>query len=344
MCKTVQTPALLYKCEPESWMLTYSISMRYIIGYSTMVLFSFSFLALPIGIVGIFIALLLDAKIISTIIFATLMSSFCIKSTEWIGVRKFGQFWYELLDFHSNLSPAECQQFLNEGEKQSYICAMHPHGVVPFTGVLYAAYCDQYFTSTNNQTLYGFGAAANIVLYLPFLRNIMGWLSVSSADYTSMKKRLMNSELYSNQFHKNTKHVFLLPGGIAEIYTSAPKKHIVVFKRRKGLCKLSLETGAQIIPVYVFGATDFFENLVGGDNFIAKIARKLRVGLTLFYGPYFLPIPHIPKITFCYGKPLSVQKWDTSKGPIPEEVISALHQEVIYSLARINVLLYSTSC
>lgn len=49
------------------------------------------------------------------------------------------------------------------------------------------------------------------------------------------------------------RNLFILPGGIAEIFTSTPGKHVVVFNRRRGIVKLALETGAHILPSYVFG-------------------------------------------------------------------------------------------
>ena len=40
---------------------------------------------------------------------------------------------------------------------------------------------------------------------------------------------------------------------MAEIFTSTPGKHVVIFKSRKGLIRLALESGAQLVPCYVFG-------------------------------------------------------------------------------------------
>ena len=37
----------------------------------------------------------------------------------------------------------------------------------------------------------GFGAAADVVMYLPFLRNIMAWLSAGSASYKALKEGLV---------------------------------------------------------------------------------------------------------------------------------------------------------
>ena len=45
------------------------------------------------------------------------------------------------------------------------VTCMHPHGIVPYAAAIWAAYCDQYLPD-----LYGFGATADVVLYIPFLR------------------------------------------------------------------------------------------------------------------------------------------------------------------------------
>lgn len=104
------------------------------------------------------------------------------------------------------------------------------------------------------------------------------------------------------------RHLFILPGGIAEIFTSKPKSHCIVFKSRKGLVKLSIETGAEIVPCYVFGGTDFFSNLSTGEGWLSRISRRLRVGVTIFWGYLFLPLPYTPKVTMVIGDPIPVPK------------------------------------
>lgn len=46
------------------------------------------------------------------------------------------------------------------------------------------------------------------------------------------------------------------------------------------------------MPVYVFGATDFYDNIGGGngENWLSKYLRKLRCCGGLFLGPYCLPV------------------------------------------------------
>ena len=106
-----------------------------------------------------------------------------------------------------------------------------------------------------------------------------------------------------NAAGRKPNHLYILPGGVAEIFTSTPGRHTIVFKNRRGLCKLAIETGAQLIPCYVFGGTDFFNNLATDDGFFASLSRTLRMGVTIFWGPLGLPIPYAPKVRvlhFCW--------------------------------------------
>lgn len=134
-----------------------------------------------------------------------------------------------------------------------------------------------------------------------------------------------------NKAGRSPRHLFILPGGIAEIFTSTPGKNIVIFKERKGLIKLALETGTLLIPCYVFGASDVFHNFSTGEGILSKLGRKYRIGGTMFFGHFGLPIPFSPRMTMCFADPLPVVKW-TGEGPIPNEMVDALHTEYIQAL------------
>lgn len=134
-----------------------------------------------------------------------------------------------------------------------------------------------------------------------------------------------------NAAGRRPRHLYILPGGVAEVFTSTPKKHAIVFKKRKGLVKLSLETGAQLCPTYVFGGTDFFNNLATHSGAFSRISRSLRMGITIFWGQFGLPIPFSPRVTLCIADPLPVEKW-TGDGPVPAEKIEELHKRYLDSI------------
>jgi len=187
---------------------------------------------------------------------------------------------------------------------------MHPHGIIPLQAVLWAAYCDQYLSDTgtdgSHRALYGFGAAANAVLYVPFLRNMMAWLAADSADYPVLRRGLLEGKSpVVNKAGRTPKHLYILPGGIAEIFTSQPGKDICLV--RSGILRLSLDTKTPLIPVYVFGGTYFFENALTSDTSLSKLFRKLRLGATLFWGQFYSPVlPMTPRVTMVVGTPQCV--------------------------------------
>lgn len=127
---------------------------------------------------------------------------------------------------------------------------------------------------------------------------------------------------------RHPRNLFILPGGIAEVFTSHPGKYTIVFQQRKGLCKLALEAGVAIVPTYVFGATDFYHNLITADTWFARLCRHFHIALTLFWGPFHLPVPYYPKLTMCCADPIYVSKQEKPT----EEQIDALHSQYLKAL------------
>ena len=224
------------------------------------------------------------------------------------------------------------------GSEKQLILAMHPHGIVPYQAILWAAFCEEYFTDwSTGEHLFGFGAAADVVCYIPFLRQWMGWLSAGPAGYSVLKQGLTKGEhAIVNSSGRRPRHLFVLPGGVAEVFTSTPGKNIIVFQGRRGLTRLSIETGAEIIPVYVFGGTDFFNNLATSGGWLSTISRKLKMGITLFWGRFNLPfLPFTPKVTQVVGKPIPIPKGYSGTGPVPEELIEELHATYIREIREL---------
>ena len=56
--------------------------------------------------------------------------------------------------------------------------------------IIYSLMCAGGPSAPSDKKMYGFGAAADVVMYVPFLRNIMGWLSGGPASYKALKDGL----------------------------------------------------------------------------------------------------------------------------------------------------------
>lgn len=266
--------------------------MVHLIGWISLVSFCSIFVLGPITLVSL-LFLLPKYPEKSTAVFVLLCSTIAFPVKPWRGFRKIFQLWYPILDFRHNLpehfdsSPAYKQML-----DKPTIVAMHPHGIIPIHGCIWASFCDQFMN-----TFYGFGATANIVFFVPFLKTIMQFLDAREASYNVLKAGLLQRQ-----------SLFIMPGGVAEIFLAAPGSNIdrIIIRRRRKLMKLALETGADLIPVYVFGGKEYFKQVSTSENALCRFSRKMRMGMTLFWGQYGLPIPFPAKTSFVLGAPLHV--------------------------------------
>jgi hypothetical protein len=184
------------------------------------------------------------------------------------------------------------------------------------SGYLWCAFCDQHFPNR-----YGFGALTDIAMRLPLLRHVMSWLSSTSATKKVLLKRMNAGD-----------NLYILPGGVSEIFLACPGRRDHVIKSpRRGLIKLALETGAVLVPIYVFGANDFYNQLAtyGSNtgrgaiddrtrrtgqaaaptmNLFGKaqrsVSRLTRGGFSFFWGQYGSPLPFEVKCSTVLGDPL----------------------------------------
>ena len=168
----------------------------------------------------------------------------------------------------------------------------------------------------------------------------VGWLSGQAASYSTLQRGL-TAGVRQGTF--NGKHpgrnLYMLPGGLAEIFTAQPGKHVIVWRARRGLCRLALETGARLTPMYIFGGNDFFYQTNTSDSWLARTSRACGISVTLFWGwRWWLPVvPLVPPhgVTIALTDALPARRTAAADGRPTEEEISALHQE--YEVALRNL-------
>ena len=335
-------PPQLYTCSPEAWTWLPK-PLRLVLGWVSILLFCWSFAAAPLCLLLLLPITWRVAPICAgAYLAAVTLSLLAGPAQERPFVRRIGQLWYECLGFRCNLDAAKIEEMaIRTAKGEQFILAMHPHGILPLQAILWAAYCDQYLRHPIHakDSVYGFGAAADIVGKLPFLRQLMGWLTSGSATYSVLKKGLTEGySPHASLAGRKVRHLYLLPGGVAEVFTSQVGRDAVVFKKRRGLCRLALETGASLVPVYVFGGTDFFYNLATAEGWLSRLSRRFRMGLTLPYGRFGLPIPMVPAsgVSLVLGEP--IQTGQQNGGPMenpPDEAVDELHAKYLEGLNQL---------
>eukprot|EP00522_Entomoneis_paludosa_P003309 CAMPEP_0172471530 /NCGR_PEP_ID=MMETSP1065-20121228/67866_1 /TAXON_ID=265537 /ORGANISM="Amphiprora paludosa, Strain CCMP125" /LENGTH=291 /DNA_ID=CAMNT_0013229633 /DNA_START=215 /DNA_END=1090 /DNA_ORIENTATION=- len=179
-------------------------------------------------------------------------------------------------------------------EKQSanYMLACQPHGVLSYVGIMSAVVAPPAVQGKLPT------AVADAVLHTPILKHVMGIFGLISASKKSLIKTMTK-----NKGVQGT--VVLYVGGLAELFLSDENEERLYLKNRKGFIKLSLQTGVDIVPIYMFGNTTVLSVMKHG--LLSSLSRKLGASLTYMWGKWYLPIPRNDcKLLYVSGKPVGI--------------------------------------
>lgn len=131
---------------------------------------------------------------------------------------------------------------------------------------------------------------------IPFFRELplnWGFASCSSASIKNMMNASNNPNHPANRDGFTSNAAVLVVGGAAESLHCRPNNFQLVLKKRKGFCKIALETGASLVPVLHFGELDLFDqppNPPGSPlrNFQEWIKNTTGIAPAAFRGVGFL--------------------------------------------------------
>lgn len=124
-------------------------------------------------------------------------------------------------------------------------------------------------------------------------------------------------------------------GGINEMfYTPGSSSYEqIILSKRKGFIKLALQTGADIIPLYSFGANQTYYRIAGPHSWLCKISTALRVSITPWLGRWWIPLGVIPfqyPIMTVTGDVFSVPKVEESE--VTDELVEKVHADFCQAL------------
>ena len=190
-----------------------------------------------------------------------------------------------------------------------FIIAGFPHAAnadfrAPMDGIIHQAFPH---TADRIRTL-----AASAIFRIPIVRELGLWTGCIDARREVAEQCLDRG-----------RSLVILPGGTAEQLRTSYGKEIVYLQRRKGFVKLAMQKSVPIVPLYAFGASDYYYTSHALYGFREWIQKKLGVCVPLamgFWGSLLSPMP--VKTILVFGKPmLFVTK--TKGAPTPEEVDEA---------------------
>jgi 1-acyl-sn-glycerol-3-phosphate acyltransferase len=165
--------------------------------------------------------------------------------------------------------------------------------------------------------------AATVIFRLPLVREFALWTGCIDASRAVASKAL-----------RAGRSILVLPGGEAEQIRTVHGKEKVYLQRRKGFIKIALRHGVPIVPVYVFGASDYYHTWFLGYGLRLWIMKKLGICITLAFGLYGSTLCPMPvETTIVFGKPLDVTI-KAAGAPSDKEVVDA-HQQFCEALRKL---------
>ena len=166
------------------------------------------------------------------------------------------------------------------------------------------------------------GLAADALLRIPIVGTRLRALGLTSASRDNARKMLRDGWALG-----------VSSGGIAEIFETGGNKNgerveTIILKSRGGLAKLALETGAYLVPSYIFGNTLCLKVWHDPWGIMRAISRRLRVSIVYFTGRFGLPSPYRVPLLGVLGSPIEVP---LTPNPSKEQIsalLSKLESEV----------------
>ncbi|XP_058678920.1 2-acylglycerol O-acyltransferase 3 [Ammospiza caudacuta] len=193
---------------------------------------------------------------------------------------------------------------------RSYILPAHPHGIscIGVFGAFVTGGCGAWGDPNPSggpcPGLRPNLAALEGLFRLPLYREY-----AMAAGLCPVSQRCLDSVL-----SRPSQALLIVVGGAAEALEGTPGRHRVTLRQRRGFVRLALRHGAPLVPVYVFGEQDAFQQPPLAER---SLLRRLQRGLKrilgfapcLFWGRGGLPVlPFRVPLTVVVGTPLEVPR------------------------------------
>lgn len=185
--------------------------------------------------------------------------------------------------------------------KARYVAAVGPHGVFPLSLLGFGAWGFREglgrWSDPNLTQLDARIAGASVLFWVPFLRELLLLAGVRDASRPNLMSLLANGHT-----------IAVNPGGIWEMVNSDHGQEKMYMQKNLGFVRIAMEAGLPLLPAYAFGENQLFTTSRVGLGLRLWIARKLRVGVPIFFGRWGLPwtLPRPTPVTFVVGRPVPV--------------------------------------
>lgn len=127
--------------------------------------------------------------------------------------------------------------------EKKYICGMHPHGALCLGALSWG--CK---TKNGDPPVGRFCCVADVLLKLPVIGTLLHMGEGRSVSQKNVEKLLAKDA-----------SIAIWPGGIFEQLNTSHEKEVVYFQPNKGLIRMAMKFGVDLLPTYVFGENQIFK-------------------------------------------------------------------------------------
>jgi 2-acylglycerol O-acyltransferase 2 len=153
--------------------------------------------------------------------------------------------------------------------------------------------------------------AATILFRIPWIREICLWTGCVDARKQTAEQIFQQQQTTTNN-KNNLISLMVLPGGQMEQLLTQRGREIIYLKKRKGFIRLAMQYQVPIVPVYVFGCSDYYATSSWAQSFrIRWLLKYTGMAIPLCWGIHFFCPSPIPT-TVVFGKPIFIPTKETT--------------------------------
>eukprot|EP00933_Yihiella_yeosuensis_P081068 TRINITY_DN94605_c0_g1_i1.p1 TRINITY_DN94605_c0_g1~~TRINITY_DN94605_c0_g1_i1.p1 ORF type:complete len:417 (-),score=71.35 TRINITY_DN94605_c0_g1_i1:126-1376(-) len=241
------------------------------------------------------------------------------------------------------LSPEEVRKW-TEGQQSPFLIPMHPHGVLPWGGILNgltwaggglqgktssgsdavpkpakpgAGLHQAFFPSMNLRA-----AVASAVFWVPGFHEMYSRLGCIECTKPFMKKLLQKGRCLA-----------VYPGGAIESRFAKPGRYVCYVKKRKGFIRLALEERVPVMPLWTFGdeailpQASWKSDIEYGHEALHPIQKWLKEATGLLVPPVPGGLPQFPPLTTVVSVPMDLSDLFPKPGQhVSEAAVDEAHK------------------
>lgn len=222
--------------------------------------------------------------------------------------------------FHLNFRLSETLQKAETVPGAQFMFAVFPHGTASDYRIMMDGMLHTVLPNISEKIRV---LAATVLFRIPVARELAMWTGCVDARRSVAENILQKG--YS---------MIVLPGGEAEQIRTVYQKEHIYLNSRKGFVKLAMRKGTPVVPVYVFGASDYYYTSKTFFGPRLWLQRKLGVCIPLaagLWGSIFVPLP--VKTTIVMGEPIDFKMQE--KGAPTKDELETAHKEFCTALLRL---------